>query len=88
MELLDLLFALIERFVPVDKGQFVTMRNKAQAWRGLAQDGKGGTIGEWYMKIHEFWLVQMIITLSYMPLVNYIQARQTPVYDDVEDPRV
>jgi hypothetical protein len=79
MEIFDLIFRLIQKFVPIERDALMQLQNDAKDWRiEIAREDHESWFGNMYKKIHKSWMVRGLIALMYIPLVNSIQRSMVP----------
>jgi cytochrome c-type biogenesis protein CcmH/NrfG len=72
MELLELLFSLIEQFVPIKESSRMQLESEAKDWRlSLEKPETTDAIGKLYKAVHKPWIVRLLLAVIYVPLVNY-----------------
>lgn len=79
MELLDLLFELIAKHVPLSEKNYHRMRDEATAWRHRIQriqdgeeKGQINKVEEFYVKANEPWYYRLGFAVAFVPLSRWI----------------
>jgi len=87
MEIIDLLFKIVSKFVPVNQSALMGLEAEAKDWR-VKLEGKDAEldwIGKIYKRIHKPWPVRLLIAILYIPIVNSFVNVTPPVQNpDVE----
>lgn len=84
MEFIDLIFSLIRRFVHMDQGQYGRLYEEANKWRHeINPDNPKDKVESFYLKAHSQWYYKLLYTVSYIPLVRWINDYMNG--SDVED---
>jgi hypothetical protein len=80
MELIDLLFAIIEKFVPINPPSLAAMRNEAKDWRASMSrpENSGKKINEIYLKFNEPWGYRLLWAVLYLPIVKWLASTSEP----------
>lgn len=79
MELMDLIFAIVSKFTPIDPNKLAMLQSKALKWRADIQEDvieKEKPINKFYLKINEPWWMQLIFAASYVPIVKWMQSTE------------
>lgn len=86
MELIDLLFAIIEKFVPINPPALASMRNEAKDWRAniSREEMKDKPINKMYLKLNEPWGFRLLFAVLYLPIVKWLTSSQAPDQDELE----
>jgi hypothetical protein len=90
MELIDLIFGVIEKFAPISQEQLRDLQIEAKEWRlSIHEKKKNGDkdnkIGDIYLNIHKSWFVRLMIAVLFIPIVAYLQRSNSPNLDIYED---
>ncbi|MCF8298622.1 MAG: hypothetical protein K9J13_13830 [Saprospiraceae bacterium] len=79
MYLIDLIFELVGKWVPIDQNKYKQLYQEANTWQSLGEDKP---IKRLYDKIHKPWGVRLLIAVMYIPLTKWIISFMR---DDSED---
>lgn len=78
MRLIQLIFEIYKKFVPIAPTELSQLHREAEGWETKAmyipKEGEGDErtgIMKLYCKVHEGWFARMVIAGLYLPLVNY-----------------
>ena len=82
MDLIQLLFLLVDKFVPIPPADFDSMYNEAIQWRAAEREkyNKGEATGfsAIYFKYMRFWFVRLGVAVAYIPLVRWVMDFMNP----------
>lgn len=88
MELMDLIFAIIENFVPINKSQLAALKGDALTWRGMIdkkerdEPASLSKVEALYIKVHKNWWWKLAFAVAYLPLANWITRMNSSDYFD------
>lgn len=88
MELMDLVFALVKNFSPVDPIKLAMLQNKALLWRTSIQEDlveREKPFSKFYLKINEPWWMQLAFAIAYVPIVKWMQSEKRDGDDKDEE---
>jgi hypothetical protein len=88
MNPLAFLFALIYKWVPIEKHEFATMKTDAEAWfSGIAierpENHKPYEL--WLKKNGEDWRFKLLLACLYVPISNEIRKMLDPTKSTISD---
>jgi hypothetical protein len=82
MDFLELIFALVRQFVPVDEAELRKMYGDAQKWKlGLNPESEN-KIEALYCKYAHQWYIKLALAVLYIPLVRWIMDYMSPRNDE------
>lgn len=84
MDLIELIFKLVLKFVPISDTDYKSMYQGAQDWKLKLRDDSDNKIEAMYSKYSAEWYVKLIIAVAYIPLVRSIMNFMNPSEDDEE----
>lgn len=87
MELMDLIFAIVAKFTPIDPNKFAAIQNEALKWRSKIQEDpieKEKPMSKFYLKINEPWWMKLAFAAAYVPIVKWMQQTERDG-DEVEE---
>ena len=79
MKLIDLIFALVARFVPMSPDDLRNLKGEANQWEQNIDDKKGSALEKAYVKVNDPWYYRLGFAVSYIFLVKEIKRW---FYDD------
>ena len=84
MELIDLLFAIIEKFVPINPPALASMRNEAKDWRADISRAENAEkpINKFYLKVNEPWGFRLLYAVAYLPIVKWLTSAESNHEED------
>ncbi|MBP7278924.1 MAG: hypothetical protein KBA11_05900 [Sedimentibacter sp.] len=88
MEILDLLFALVQSLVPIPESKYRSLYGEALEWRAkIEAKSKDNfeeltSIDKVYLKVHKPWGVRLLIAIFYIPIFRWLNAPPEPDRDD------
>ena len=79
MKLIDLIFALVARFVPMSPDDLRNLNGEANQWEQNIADEGGSALEKMYVKVNDPWYYRLSFAVSYIFLVKEIKRW---FYDD------
>jgi len=87
MDLLELLFKIIEKFVPINTVKFASVENDAKDWEkgilGKPEDKKNA-FERFYTKYSTAWYFRLFLAIAYIPLFQYIMGLMQPETSELD----
>ena len=84
MDLIELIFKLVKKFVPISMEDYGRMYNEADEWRSKLNPDSNNKFEQMYVKSMTQWYVRLAISVSYIPFVRYIMDIQKPTENEEE----
>jgi hypothetical protein len=83
MDLIELIFKLVRKFVPISMEDYQRMYTEADDWRSKLNPDSSNKVEKLYTDQMNKWFVRLFIAVMYIPLVKWIMDIQRP--DDEDD---
>ena len=81
MDLIELIFKLVRKFVPISLEDYQRMYTEADNWRSKLNPDSENKIEKLYTDNMNKWYVRLFIAVMYIPLIKWIMDMQTPDSD-------
>lgn len=85
MDLIELIFKLVKKFVPISLEEYQRLYNEADDWKSKLNPDSEKPVERMYTKYMNLWYVRLAIAVSYIPMVKIIMDMQRPTEIDEED---
>ena len=85
MDLIELIFKLVKKFVPISLEEYQRLYNEADDWKSKLNPDSDKPVERMYTKYMNLWYVRLAIAVSYIPMVKIIMDMQRPTEIDDED---
>ena len=85
MDLIELIFKLVKKFVPISLEEYQRLYNEADDWKSKLNPDSDKPIEKMYCKYMNLWYVRLAIAVSYIPFVKMIMDMQRPTEIEDED---
>ena len=72
MDLIELIFKLVRKFVPISMEDYQRLYNEADDWRSKLNPDSDNGAERMYVKYMNLWYVRLALAVSYIPLVKYV----------------
>jgi len=72
MDLIELIFKLVRKFVPISMEDYQRLYNEADDWRSKLNPDSSNTAEKIYVKYMNFWYVRLALAVAYIPMVKYV----------------
>ena len=82
MDLIELIFKLVRKFVPISLEDYQRMYTEADNWRSKLNPDSENKIEKLYTDNMNKWYVRLFISVMYIPLIKMIMDMQTPDSDN------
>jgi hypothetical protein len=83
VNLISLIFALVRKFVPVQETEYASMKMEADEWhqniigQNAKEENSLNAFEKFYAKYTSVWYFKLLLAVSYIFLVKYIQDFMT-----------
>lgn len=84
MEILDLIFSLVQSLVPIPESKYRSLYGEALEWRAKIENRQKDNpqdltgIDKVYLKVHKPWGVRLLIAMLYIPVFRWLNAPPEP----------
>jgi hypothetical protein len=78
MDIIELIFKLVKKFVPISMEEYQRLYNEADEWRSKLNPKSKNKLEKMYCKYMNLWYVRLGIAISYIPFVKAIMDMQRP----------
>lgn len=74
MELLDLIFALVAKLVPINPAALGKMESEGRQWRAGLDDekNKNSMVAKYYIMLNNEWYWRLMWAVIYIPLYKWL----------------
>jgi hypothetical protein len=75
MKLLDLIFAIVSKFVPINPSSLAQLESEGRQWEASLEreDNKGKMIATWYIKLNKEWYMRLLWAVLFVPITQYLR---------------
>ncbi|HAF28110.1 MAG TPA: hypothetical protein DCG75_03590 [Bacteroidales bacterium] len=88
MDLLELLFALVKKFVPVNGVKMAEIQHEAEVWEknvlGKKESDSPNIFEVWYKKLSQIWWFKLLLAVLYIPLFRGIMSIMNPETSELD----
>ncbi|MHB8131657.1 MAG: hypothetical protein ACYDEX_21975, partial [Mobilitalea sp.] len=76
MKLLELIFAIVSKFVPINPASLAQLESDGRQWELGLEKGEESSnfFAKMYMKVNKEWYWRLLWAVLYVPLCKYIQS--------------
>ena len=85
MDLIELIFKLVKKFVPISLEEYQRLYNEADTWKSKLNPDSDKPVEKMYTKYMNLWYVRLAIAVAYIPAVKMIMDMQRPTEIDEDD---
>jgi hypothetical protein len=78
MDIIELIFKLLKKFVPISLEEYQRLYNEADDWRSKLNPDSDKKIEQLYCKYMNLWYVRLGLAVMYIPAVKWIMDLQKP----------
>tara|TARA_B110000902_G_scaffold245806_1_gene300257 strand:- start:3106 stop:3378 length:273 start_codon:yes stop_codon:yes gene_type:complete len=78
MDLIELIFKLVKKFVPISMEEYQRLYNEADDWKSKLNPKSKNKVEQIYCKYMNLWYVRLTIAIAYIPAVKSIMDMQRP----------
>lgn len=86
MDLIELIFKLVRKFVPISMEDYQRMYTEADDWRSKLNPDSNNKVEKLYTEQMNKWYVRLTISVLYIPMVKWIMDIQRP--DEEEEKEI
>lgn len=87
MGIIELIFALIEKFVPVSPVKLTGLRRDADKWESDLigkEEEKQNAVEKQYVKYSKMWWFQLLLAVLYIPLFKWLAELMNPQTSELD----
>ena len=87
MDLIELIFKLVKKFVPISMEEYQRLYNEADDWKSKLNPKSKNKFEQTYCKYMNLWYVRLGLAIAYIPSVKAIMDMQRPqeIEQDADD---
>ena len=78
MDIIELIFKLVKKFVPISLEEYQRLYNEADDWRGKLNPDSDKAVERAYCKYMNLWYVRLGLAVLYIPAVKWVMDLQRP----------
>lgn len=78
MDIIELIFKLLKKFVPISLEEYQRLYNEADDWRSKLNPDSEKQLERAYCKYMNLWYVRLGLAVLYIPAVKWIMEMQRP----------